>query len=72
MAGAHDHRQAIEREGLPALLGREGVGQDRLLGLGASPPPPAPCSTRQKIRIGSDGASPHIADEMPKSTTQIM
>ena len=32
MAGAHDDGEAVHGEGLAAFLGREGVGEDGLLG----------------------------------------
>jgi hypothetical protein len=55
--GRDDDGESVEREGLAALLGREGVGEDGLLG-GARPPPPAPCRMRKKMSSGSEGARP--------------
>src|SRR6516162_4313217 len=39
--------------------------------VGCSAPPPAPCSTRAMSRNASEGAAPHMNDEMMNSTTQV-
>ena len=40
--------------------------------LGASPPPPAPCSTRKKTSHPSDVAVPHRDELAVKSATHVM
>ena len=39
---------------------------------GCNPPPPAPCRTRAKIKIGKLGAIPHKKELAVKSKTQSM
>ena len=71
MAGAHDDGEAVHGEGLAALFGREGVGEDGLFGWREAAAA-APCRTRKKTSMGSEGARPQSAELTPKSATQIM
>ncbi len=67
----HHHRHGVNRKRLAAFFRRKGIGQNAC-SVGAKPPPPSPCSTRNKTSTGKFGARPHMSELTPKSTTQVM
>jgi hypothetical protein len=44
----------------------------RLIPTGMIMPPPKPCNTRKTISDSADHASPHSADPMPNSATEVI
>ena len=71
MAGASTTAMPYMAKPMPCLSGGK-VSARMACSLGPKPPPPAPCSTRKKISMGSVVESPQNSELMVNSSTQLM
>lgn len=71
MAGARTTAIPYVANAIPRFCGGN-VSARIACSLGARPPPPIPCKTRQKISVPNDGATPHRNELVVNSATLIM